>query len=492
MRSLVTLILLCLVGIVPTALAGVPQTISFQGVLDDTGNPPLNGSYLCSFSLWDAETGGDPELWWEDILVNFDNGVFSVILGQTEMFYLPFDQQYWLQVGVDGVGDFPRIPLTTSPYSFCADQALAVASGGAVLSLNELTDHVALKAGDNVTIQEIPGDTLLISATALATGSSLDDAYDAGGSGAGRTIAVDAEGVVLDATDNLSRPALILRGDELYEPGLELDNGTQTWRVHVDGDNNQFGVTKFSGGAVTPLRINNNALNNSLVLTSGGVGIYTNDPNEMLQVVGAVNIGNTTDSNAGTIRWTGTDFEGCFGPTWKSLTAVGSGADTDWIITGDDMSANVTGSVRVGSADTDARLQVAADGTKAGIISMTSKATDGGALSAAVAGINTATEGTGGPGVYAESGIYHAIVGTNTNAYASIYGLNLGSGAAIKAENQSTGPAFQGYSDGGDILQLYDLDPVDLRFSVSNAGDVNAAGNLSVGGFTMASGAAAD
>lgn len=50
------------------------------------------------------------------------------------------------------------------------------------------------------------------------------------------------------------------------------------------------------------------------------VGIGTTTPQEKLDVSGAVKIGNTTNTNAGAIRWTGTDFEGYTGTVWKSLT----------------------------------------------------------------------------------------------------------------------------------------------------------------------------
>jgi len=61
------------------------------------------------------------------------------------------------------------------------------------------------------------------------------------------------------------------------------------------------------------------------ITSDGNVGIGMPTPNEKLQVAGAIGIGNTTNNNAGTIRWTGTDFEGYTGSEWKSLTGGGSG-----------------------------------------------------------------------------------------------------------------------------------------------------------------------
>jgi len=51
------------------------------------------------------------------------------------------------------------------------------------------------------------------------------------------------------------------------------------------------------------------------------VGIGTTNPQEQLDINGALKIGTTSASNAGTIRWTGTDFEGYNGTLWNSLTS---------------------------------------------------------------------------------------------------------------------------------------------------------------------------
>ena len=47
-----------------------------------------------------------------------------------------------------------------------------------------------------------------------------------------------------------------------------------------------------------------------------GMGIGNNNPLEMLDVSGAIKLGTTTNTNAGTIRWTGTEFQGWDGTQW--------------------------------------------------------------------------------------------------------------------------------------------------------------------------------
>jgi type II secretory pathway pseudopilin PulG len=56
---------------------------------------------------------------------------------------------------------------------------------------------------------------------------------------------------------------------------------------------------------------------------SGNVGIGTVSPAEKLEVNGGIKIGNSTGTNAGTIRWTGSAFEGYNGSEWGSLGGGG-------------------------------------------------------------------------------------------------------------------------------------------------------------------------
>ena len=55
------------------------------------------------------------------------------------------------------------------------------------------------------------------------------------------------------------------------------------------------------------------------------IGIGVTDPDEALEVNGAVHIGTTANTNEGTIRYTGTDFEGYTVSGWQSLTGGGGG-----------------------------------------------------------------------------------------------------------------------------------------------------------------------
>ncbi len=63
--------------------------------------------------------------------------------------------------------------------------------------------------------------------------------------------------------------------------------------------------------------------NAMMVRKDGRVGVGTNTPEAKLDVNGGVKVGNSSATAPGTIRWTGTDFEGYNGTEWVSLTGGG-------------------------------------------------------------------------------------------------------------------------------------------------------------------------
>jgi hypothetical protein len=155
----------------------------------------------------------------------------------------------------------------------------------------------------------------------------------------------------------------------------------------------------------------------------------------------------------------------------------------------------IWGNVGIGMTPSIAKLDVSAD-TSAGIVGRSYRGETGLEYSAGVAGLNY-SGGPGGPGVFGFSNSFHAISGWNSNPNAAIFGLNYGTGPGIRAQNQGTGPAFEGYAAAGDLLRLYNLykSGADLRFSVSNNGDLTTVGKATisgtceVGGIKMSTGA---
>ena len=105
-----------------TSYSQVPETMSFQGILNDSnGDVVSDDSYTLEFELYDALTAGTKVWGPESHSAATVNGLYSVLLGGNGVpldITNSFDSQYFLQVKVNGELLTPRIQLTTSPYAF--------------------------------------------------------------------------------------------------------------------------------------------------------------------------------------------------------------------------------------------------------------------------------------------------------------------------------------------------------------------------------------
>ena len=275
-RSMVLAAILAL-ALTVYAMGDVPRTISYQGVLkDDAGVIVPDDDYDFIFRIYDVSSGGTA-LWTESRTKHVTAGILNVILGEIDPIDLPFDAPYWLGVTI-GAGDelAPRTPLTGSPYAL---NALAVIGShnvfpdsGAVGVGTAEPDRALHVVSPDIHVMEVEG-------TAGGAWALLD---------------INASGLSAN-------------------PGIEfLKQGALKAVTYVGlGDDLVFRV-----GADDALRLEAGTAN---------CGIGVADPVERLDVAGAVRLGTTGESNAGTIRWTGTDFEGYDGGTWLSLTSSGGG-----------------------------------------------------------------------------------------------------------------------------------------------------------------------
>jgi hypothetical protein len=113
---------------VATALAQIPRTISFQGVLADAAGTLIpDGPQDLTISIYDIATGGTP-LFSETQRVTVVRGVFNAIIGATDPAGIPaaiaFDMPYYLGVRVgSGTELAPRTPFTSVPYALNAAMA---------------------------------------------------------------------------------------------------------------------------------------------------------------------------------------------------------------------------------------------------------------------------------------------------------------------------------------------------------------------------------
>ncbi|MBS1536927.1 MAG: hypothetical protein JST20_04190, partial [Bacteroidetes bacterium] len=170
-----------------TDFAQQPRTLSYQGILTDSQQEPMpNGTYSITFNLYSTANGGSP-LWTETNQVQTQTGVFDVTLGQFSQINLPFDQQYWLGITLQGKPEMtPRIALVASPYSMNSLQssissALTPDAKGAVLSLNNLSGNLTLQgtgattvtqSGTSITITtNLPNQTILADDNSIIVGN---------------------------------------------------------------------------------------------------------------------------------------------------------------------------------------------------------------------------------------------------------------------------------------------------------------------------------
>ncbi|MBN1630358.1 MAG: hypothetical protein JW990_11385, partial [Thermoleophilia bacterium] len=128
MRILV--LALIVLGTLASAASGVPQTMSYQGILRDSGgNVVPDGTYSLTFGIYNVGTGGTA-LWQETHNVALADGMINVVLGTTNPLDLPFEVQYWLGIAVAGESELtPRVTLTAAPYALRAATADSLAGG---------------------------------------------------------------------------------------------------------------------------------------------------------------------------------------------------------------------------------------------------------------------------------------------------------------------------------------------------------------------------
>jgi hypothetical protein len=116
---LAAVLLLCALQ---AAMADMPRTLSYQGVLKDADGLTVvpDGDYELTFRIYDVASGGS-SLWSEMQVLTVTQGVFSAILGSVTPLEIPFDTAYWLGVSVSGdIELVPRLELAASAYSMRA------------------------------------------------------------------------------------------------------------------------------------------------------------------------------------------------------------------------------------------------------------------------------------------------------------------------------------------------------------------------------------
>ncbi|MHA1835247.1 MAG: hypothetical protein ACTSV7_14830 [Candidatus Baldrarchaeia archaeon] len=320
------------------------QTLTVHGRIRDDSLNLLNGQYDVNFILYDAASGGN-ELWRENQTnVDFNEGIFSTILGESTPLTLDFNQQYYLALEIAGSELSPRIKLTSVPYSFYALDANKV----------DGKDWTYLVDFQNATNRNF---SLLV----MDTNVDLNGYYLTDSDGVINTpsdVNVDLADVLFVDSDNgrvgigtanpngeihISDPDSILAIIETTKTdgyaSLSLRNDAQDWWVGVMTNDN-FAVKDNTAGYL-PFQIEPGTPENTLYLdSSGNVGIGTTGLEGKLHVMGEIYAEDPTSGSRALFRPLS------YGRVMlKMVTEEGAAAGdyAQWVLRGDnpDMRFNV-------------------------------------------------------------------------------------------------------------------------------------------------------
>jgi hypothetical protein len=265
-------LLACALGAAATLVgagSSVPQLVNYQGMLaaNTPQQEPVSGTLPMEFRIYGSLAGSDL-LWqesWGGVVV--EDGVFSVLLGSITP--LPAglfadEATLYLELAVMGETLAPRQRLASVPFAQAAD-TLDGLDGLDLEESAEIDAHLAAHDADAGAHD------------AAIAGHDHDDSYYTEGE-IDALLPLGAWTLTGDAPDG----ALRFAHPDAAAPALTLESPA-------------------AGGRL-------------------GLGIAT--PAERLDVDGAIRIGDASGDGEGTIRFTGTDFEGRVAGAWKSLAAA--------------------------------------------------------------------------------------------------------------------------------------------------------------------------
>jgi hypothetical protein len=183
-----------LVVLAVCAIATVPHLINYQGVLTDSGGIPISGTHDLTFAIYPDSALSATAYWTETHTgVQFDNGLFHVILGGTTP--IPDDlfaeEVRWIGIAVDTEPEMkPRLQITSVPWAFHAAVADTVLFGGGGVGDGHSLDaadgdpvdvvyvdddgHVGIgTTSPNAPLHVASGSTVLLGADTLGAGTKL-------------------------------------------------------------------------------------------------------------------------------------------------------------------------------------------------------------------------------------------------------------------------------------------------------------------------------
>ena len=272
----------------PLFASGVPATLSHQGRILQTNQEPLGGLNSIVFSLYGTENDVE-ELWSETIDIAFDNGYYTVILGEREVLPLSeFDGSVlYLGIAVEGDREMePRIRIASVPYALLSGSVEGELNGTSGLFINgtQVIDDTGAWVGDPTGLQGPQGE--------------VGEPGDQGPQGE-----IGPQGELGEQGPEGPEGPQGEQGDQ----GEQGPPGSSSWTDNVDDGN---------------------------VTTDFNVGIGISDPVTNLDVDGAVRVGyveTCNESMEGAIRYNAERkaLEFCNGSRWMYTGAAESDGDGD-------------------------------------------------------------------------------------------------------------------------------------------------------------------
>jgi len=126
------------------ATAQIPQTISWQGILQDSEGELLDGNYDLTVKIYDVATGGTA-LWSETHNgLSITDGLVNLMLGSINDLNVSFDSQYWLEITIGEGTPLSRTMLTSVPYAMYAKNAPTTLEGTPLI-LKDSLGNVRMK-----------------------------------------------------------------------------------------------------------------------------------------------------------------------------------------------------------------------------------------------------------------------------------------------------------------------------------------------------------
>ena len=249
------------------AQAEAPTTINFQGYLEEkVGNilTPVNNSRSIVFSLYTAESGGTA-IWTSTKTVTVNNGVYSVVLGDTvALTSLNFDVPYYLGINVNGDGEMsPRQPLTAAAYAIQAKKTEKIgtltankwcSTDGTVINC---TENAPSAGGPDLTAAENITGNWVNTTNPWADNEVADNLTLSGGtinnSAIGGTTAAAGDFTIITSNNGASAGTLVLEepsgaGSDTITIQTPADTAAYTLTLPADdGTANQMLSTNGSG-----------------------------------------------------------------------------------------------------------------------------------------------------------------------------------------------------------------------------------------------------